>query len=124
MTLNLPNIKIGEKVLILGSGGGFDVFCGLPIFFHLMKMQKHLFLANYSLATSNVEEFKAFKNENTVTLPNAPYMKGLGGEVKTRSKNYPEGYLAEWFQKYYKRQQIVWMFFRTGHRSLKLLLMR
>ena len=40
MRLDLPSsfqLPDGASVLIAGMGGGFDVFCGLPIFFELQQ---------------------------------------------------------------------------------------
>ena len=40
MELNLPILKQltdCKNLLIAGMGGGFDIFCGLPIYFELKK---------------------------------------------------------------------------------------
>ena len=37
-----------QNILIAGAGGGFDVFCGLPLYFWLKKTGKHVHLANLS----------------------------------------------------------------------------
>ena len=49
MQLNLPildQLDRCQNILIAGMGGGFDVFCGLPIFFALQKRGQHVHLAN------------------------------------------------------------------------------
>jgi len=37
-----------QNILIAGAGGGFDVFCGLPLYFSLKKSGKTVHLANLS----------------------------------------------------------------------------
>ena len=37
-----------QSILIVGAGGGFDVFCGLPLYFWLKKAGKSVHLANLS----------------------------------------------------------------------------
>ncbi|PTA69194.1 DUF1152 domain-containing protein [Deinococcus arcticus] len=40
-----------QRILIAGMGGGFDVFCGLPLYFALRAEGKAVFLANYSFTS-------------------------------------------------------------------------
>jgi hypothetical protein len=37
-----------KNILIAGAGGGFDVFCGLPLYFSLKKAGKNVHVANLS----------------------------------------------------------------------------
>ena len=37
-----------RRVLLAGAGGGFDIFCGLPLYFGLRGAGKEVFLANLS----------------------------------------------------------------------------
>jgi len=49
--MNLPffnNLLKSNNILIAGAGGGFDVFCGLPLYFWLKKLGKQVHLANLS----------------------------------------------------------------------------
>src|ERR1051325_2622280 len=41
-------LEAAKNVLIAGAGGGFDVFCGLPLYFSLRKAGKTVHLANLS----------------------------------------------------------------------------
>jgi len=53
MDLNLPIIEqlaACQNVLIAGMGGGFDVFCGLPIYFELKHRGLVVHLANFSFS--------------------------------------------------------------------------
>jgi hypothetical protein len=41
-------LQEAETILIVGAGGGYDVFCGLPLYFSLKKVGKTVHLANLS----------------------------------------------------------------------------
>jgi hypothetical protein len=41
-------LEKAQTILIAGAGGGFDVFCGLPLYFWLKKAGKTVHLANLS----------------------------------------------------------------------------
>src|SRR6187200_258661 len=41
-------LESAQTVLIAGAGGGFDIFCGLPLYFSLKKAGKTVHLANLS----------------------------------------------------------------------------
>jgi hypothetical protein len=49
----LERFEKAENVLIAGAGGGFDVFCGLPLYFSLKKAGKTVHLANLSSGALN-----------------------------------------------------------------------
>ena len=58
-TLNLPiydQLSGCKNLLIAGMGGGFDVFCGLPVYFELKARGQNVHLANLSF--SELEELK------------------------------------------------------------------
>jgi hypothetical protein len=49
--MNLPffdELRSAQRILIAGAGGGFDVFCGLPLYFSLTNAGKTVHLANLS----------------------------------------------------------------------------
>jgi hypothetical protein len=49
--MNIPffnELDGAKNILIAGAGGGFDVFCGLPLYFALKKAGKIVHLANLS----------------------------------------------------------------------------
>ena len=41
-------LENAQNILIAGAGGGFDVFCGLPLYFWLKRTGKKVHLANLS----------------------------------------------------------------------------
>ncbi len=69
MQLNLPiinQLSNCNNLLIAGMGGGFDIFCGLPIYFELQKLGKKVHLAN--LTFSNIAFSQAANLKNTIPL--------------------------------------------------------
>ena len=44
----IDELDKAQTILIAGAGGGFDVFCGLPLYFWLKKAGKAVHLANLS----------------------------------------------------------------------------
>lgn len=75
-----------QNILIAGAGGGFDVFCGLPLYFWLRNARKTVHLANLSFSELGFCDGERPVPSLTRVLPNT------GG-----SANYfPEVYLAQW----------------------------
>jgi hypothetical protein len=57
MQLNLSildQVSECKNLLIAGMGGGFDVFCGLPIYLELQRRGQTAHLANFSFSELNV----------------------------------------------------------------------
>ena len=112
MNLNIPDIdslKQCDNLLIAGMGGGFDIFCGLPIYFELVKMGKQVHLANFSF--SNIEDL-----ENTVKLTDT--LAEVTSEISEESPYFPEKYLSEWFKEKHNKRQSIWCFHKTGAMDL------
>lgn len=83
----LKNVK---NVLISGSGGGFDVFSGIPYFLALRNMGKNVFLSNHSSTILKVT------NEEKV----APHCYRVNPEEYEYMNSYfPEKYLSQWLDK-------------------------
>jgi hypothetical protein len=79
-------LEKSQNVLIVGAGGGFDVFCGLPLYFWLRNAGKTVHLANLSFSELGFCEGERPVPSLLRVLPNT------GG-----SANYfPEVYLAQW----------------------------
>lgn len=90
--LTLPlstELERAETILLAGCGGGFDIFCGLPLFYRLRKQGKRVILANLSfshlLDARNARQFAAHGWEVTPeTLGNERY--------------FPELHLLRWLR--------------------------
>ena len=112
MQINLPIAHLLEEsqnVLIAGAGGGFDIYSGLPLFFHLRAMGKTVHLANYSFVPLNLAKRLTAAIEEIPTL-----LIGVHGAMRLKTQYFPEGYLAEWFLKEQGTEEIIWMLPDSG----------
>jgi hypothetical protein len=112
MRLNLPIIDQlagSQNILIAGMGGGFDVFCGLPLYFELRQLGKSVHLANYSFSLLAVLKDDV---ELTKTLI------GVNADHQSWSQYFPELYLAQWFREMLHEEITIWCFHKTGVRPL------
>jgi len=82
-------LENSRHILLAGAGGGFDIYCGLPLYFALKAMGKEVHLANLSftyLPMTNSE--KVFDN---------CYLVKAGDSSIHQINYFPEKYLADWF---------------------------
>jgi hypothetical protein len=111
--LSLPffnELKSAERILIAGAGGGFDVFCGLPLYFGLIAEGKTVFLANLS--------FTNLPLANTIDDARiSPTLLKVTAETKSSEAYFPEKHLAEWF-KNEGRVVPIYCFKRSGVKQL------
>lgn len=87
--MRIPLFKELEKantVLIAGAGGGFDVFCGLPLYFWLKQAGKTVHLANLS--------FTNFEFSNAERP--APHLVRVAADTGGSAMYFPEVHLASW----------------------------
>jgi hypothetical protein len=112
-TFNLPildHLADSRSILIAGIGGGFDLFCGLPLYFHLRERGYEVHLANYSF--SDVESF-------TGGIRLTDTLVGVTADHHEVVVYFPELYLAQWFQTARQEAITVWAFHKTGVRPLR-----
>jgi hypothetical protein len=108
MELNLPildRITDCKNLLIAGMGGGFDVFCGLPIYFELKKHGVNAHLANFSF--SDIENVD-FGIRLTKTLV------GVTPQAGRLFPYFPEFHLSNWFKEKRNEDVTIWCFHKTG----------
>ena len=91
--MNIPfyaELREAKNILIAGAGGGFDVFCGLPIYFELKRAGKTVHLANLSSGALGFCD-----GENPVP--------GLWQITRrtAATKYFPEMHLAAWLTERY-----------------------
>jgi hypothetical protein len=112
MHLNLPiydQLAACKNLLIAGMGGGFDVFCGLPLYFELRERGQTVHLANYSF--SEIEHLKGgIRLSDTLV--------GVSHDLTGSFVYFPEHYLAQWFKEKRGEDVSIWCFHRTGVRPL------
>ena len=108
MRFNLPiidHLESCNNILIAGMGGGFDVFCGLPIYFKLKNSKKDVHLANFSF--SDVSNFsKGLRLSETLV--------GVDSEYDDLIFNFPEIHLSRWFKEKRNEDVTIWCFQKTG----------
>src|SRR5437879_609942 len=93
MRLNLPVIEdlfACRNLLIAGMGGGFDVFCGLPIYFELRERGQNVHLAALSFSP-HLERMKGGTRLATNLASATPAHTGT-------VIYFPELYLSRWFR--------------------------
>jgi hypothetical protein len=91
--LQLPffaELAPARRVLVAGAGGGFDVFCGLPLYFALRDAGKEVFLANLSF--TRLEDATGNRLHPALVEVNAD------SEGPGYINYFPEGYLSQWFR--------------------------
>jgi len=103
-------IEDSKNILIAGAGGGFDVYCGIPLYFSLKGMGKNITLANFS--------FTLLEETTSVKITNCCY-KVTASDKDLSGRNYfPEKYLAAWFA--YEGEKVdIFAFSHTGVTPLK-----
>src|SRR5579859_3409629 len=112
MKLNLPILDYlapCKHILIAGMGGGFDVFCGLPIYLELEQLGYDVHLANLSFSDI------AGLNDGEEL---ADTLVGVNVEIEGVFDYFPEYYLAQWFYEERNEEITIWCFEKTGARPL------
>jgi hypothetical protein len=108
MNLNLPifdQLAPCQNLLIAGMGGGFDIYCGLPIYFELKQRGMNVHLANYSFSNIKLLEYGK-RLSNTLVGVQA-------GQDDARAY-FPEKHLADWFKEKLNQEVTIWSFHKTG----------
>jgi hypothetical protein len=114
MNLNLPEAVLDrlsscQNILIAGMGGGFDVFCGLPLCFELRRRGLRVHLANLSFSSLG-----HLPPEDQL----GPTLFAVRGDPGREAVMFPELHLATWLREKYQEEQIVWCFKKAGARPL------
>jgi hypothetical protein len=84
----LAELEEAEKVLIAGAGGGFDVFCGLPLYLNLRAQGKTVHLAN--LTFTELAECRGQRH--------AYALMEINPDTKGPAHYFPELYLTRWLK--------------------------
>jgi hypothetical protein len=108
MEMNLPILgllKGSQSVLIAGIGGGYDIFCGLPLYFDLRQRGFNVHLANYSF--SDVAHFEGGERLSRTLV-------GVVADQELITPYFPEYFLAQWFSQARAERVPIWSFEKTG----------
>ena len=79
-------LEPAKRVLVAGAGGGFDVLCGLPLYFALRAAGKTVHLANLSFAALEAATGRAL----------APGLIEIKATSTGWGSYFPELHLASW----------------------------
>lgn len=112
MQLNLPiqdHLASCQNVLIAGMGGGFDIFCGLPIYFEVRQRGYTVHLANFSF--TQITDYMP-------VIRLTPSLVGVTGDMDILAPYFPEFYLARWFLEQRQEPTTLWCFAKTGVKPL------
>ena len=82
-------LRDARHVLVAGAGGGFDVFCGLPLYFALRAAGKRVSLAN--LTFSNLPPDTAGRHLT-------PVLVRVTADSEGSKFYFPEKHLSQWFR--------------------------
>lgn len=96
-----------KRILLAGAGGGFDIFCGLPLYFALRRRGCEVHLANLSFSRLPVladDPCPVFKVE--------PSTEGS-------PSYFPERSLSEWFALEHGEDVPIWAFAKSGVQPLR-----
>ncbi len=108
--MNIPlftELEKSKNILIAGVGGGFDVFCGLPLYFYLKDSGKKVHLANLSFS-----ELGFCDGERPV-----PSLMAVTQNTSGSANYFPEAHLADWLTKKFE-PTTVFAIERTGVRPV------
>ena len=96
-----------RSILLAGAGGGFDVFCGLPLFFALRRRGHAVHLANLSFSRLPLAE------------GDEPAVVKVRPETEGPTSYFPERYLSQWLGEELAEPTPVWAFPKTGVQPLR-----
>jgi hypothetical protein len=105
----LSEIEKADNILLAGAGGGFDIFCGLPLYFALRKAGKKVYLANLSF--SNIYGSTGVKLLDPVLVE-------VTSQTQGRLDYFPEVYLARWFKEFQGEDVPIYCLARVGVQPL------
>ena len=100
MTILPFELKSGQRVLIIGAGGGFDFLCGLPIALELEEQGIEFFFGNLSFTNLKNVKGGTWKSESLLKVDSKSRLES--------EKYFPELYLAKWYQVFRKKEINIW----------------
>lgn len=111
--LTLPffdEVAASRNILVAGAGGGYDIFCGLPLYFGLRAEGKNVFLANLSFSFLPPPEAAGADRLSPSVLE-------VTADTPLFTNYFPELFLSQWFRQ--QGEEVpIYCFKRTGVRPL------
>ncbi len=104
-------LKNSQRILLAGAGGGYDIYCGLPLYFALKAMGKEVHLANLS--------FTYLPMTNSEQIFEQCYRVQAGDKSNHLVNYFPEKYLADWFATELQEKVSIYAFELSGVQPTK-----
>lgn len=104
-------LENSQRILLAGAGGGFDIYCGLPLYFALKAMGKEVHLANLS--------FTYLPTTNSEQVFEQCYRVQAGDKSNHQFNYFPEKYLADWFATELQEKISIYAFELSGVQSIR-----
>lgn len=79
-------LEQAQTILLAGAGGGFDLFCGLPLYFALRAQGKQVILANLSFSSLDLSSAR----------PLGEVLYEIRAQMRADLRYFPELHLARW----------------------------
>ena len=99
MTVVPLDLAAGTRVLVVGAGGGFDFFCGLPIALELEDRGHPTLIASYS--------FTQLQSVRAGTW-RTPHLLEVTPSAQCDDDYFPERHLAAWFTEVTGAPRRIW----------------
>lgn len=104
----ITDLVTADNILIMGAGGGYDIYAGIPLMQQLRAAGRTVHLANYSL----LPNIAAVHSKEEVSLT-ARLVCGFKGEITQHTQRdgkpyFPEGKLGEYLNEH------IWTFPKCG----------
>lgn len=96
-----------ETILLAGAGGGYDIFCGLPLYFALKARGKQVILANLSFSSL----------ERSTARQLTPSLFKVKHTTAADLRYFPELHLARYLSQ--TQPTSIFAFARTGAKPLR-----
>jgi hypothetical protein len=114
MTLRQPYSALlagADSVLVVGAGGGYDVFGGVPLLADLIAEGKRVHLAGVTFSSVSTLP-------GAVPHPEHPELFPLTSAQAVRDRYCPEAWLAAWLEGKYGYAEPVWALKKCGVRVM------
>ncbi len=108
--MNPPFLKAlcrHQRIFLVGAGGGFDIFSGIPLFEYLSARGKDVWLGSLSFSELKDEDGQKLRTDYLEVRPDTP-----GDE-----NYFPERYLSQWYADH-GREVPVYSFYGSGARTI------
>ena len=104
----LEKLESAQTVLLAGCGGGFDFFCGLPLYDALKRAGKTVHLANLSFS-----DLDGAQGEMVT-----PHLMRVTKDTRGNERYFPEMHFCRWMRG--RGEEVpVWTFAKTGVKPLE-----